>query len=91
VSRFTGTVQSLGSYRIHADVDFDGRKIAEKVLRPEDLGAVRAAAADDARLTAWLGEFAERVIDGVGDEADAIQSRIRDAVPEAQHVDLEQD
>ena len=91
ISAFTGTVQALGSYRISADVDFDGHKIARKILTPEDLGALRAAQADDERLTSWLGAFAERVIDGVGDEADAIEASIRAAVPEAQRVDLEQD
>ena len=91
VNAFTGTVQALGHYRIHADIDFDGRVIAAKVLGLEDLAAVRAAAPDDARLGAWLGAFAERVIDAVGDEADAIEARIREAVPEARHVDLEQE
>lgn len=90
ISSFTGTVQALGSYRIAADLDFDGVRIAEKLLTSEDLVAVRAAA-DDAALTAWLGAFAERVIEGVGDEADAIEAEIREAVPEARYVDLEQD
>lgn len=90
ISSFTGTVQAMGSYRIAADIDFDGSRIAEKILTPEDLAAVRGAT-DDAALTAWLGTFAERVIDGVGDEADEIEARIRAAVPEAQYVDLEQD
>ena len=90
ISSFRGTVQALGSYRIAADVDFDGVKIAAKLLTADDLAAVRAAA-DDAALTAWLGAFAERVIEGVGDEADAIEAEIREAVPEARYVDLEQD
>ncbi|PKN58474.1 MAG: hypothetical protein CVU56_05610 [Deltaproteobacteria bacterium HGW-Deltaproteobacteria-14] len=90
ISSFTGTVQALGTYRIAADLDFAGVRIAEKLLTADDLAAVRATA-DDAALTAWLGAFAERVIEGVGDEADAIEAKIREAVPEARYVDLEQD
>jgi len=90
ISSFTGTVAALGTYRIAADIDFDGAKIAERVVTPEDLAAIRGAKDDD-ELMAYLGGLADRLIDGVGDEADELEERIRAQVPEARYVDLEQD
>ncbi len=91
ISAFKGVVTSIGSYRIAADVDFDGRKLASKLLEGKDLGEVRSMMATDEGLEAYLGEFAENVIEQVGDEIDELEAKIKEAVPATSHVDLEQD
>ena len=91
VHSLRAVVQSVDRYRVAADVDFDGRVVASEVLRGRDLAAMRAAMADDEGLRRELGDFAEAVVQRLATDIDALESHIKEAVPEVRHVDLEVD
>ena len=42
-------------------------------------------------MPVFLGEFADDIVEMVGDEVDRIEARIREAIPRARSVDLEPD
>lgn len=91
ITEFRGTVASLGSYRITADIDFDGHKLAEKVLGETDVDALHASLSDPVAFRKYLGDFAHLITEQVGDEIDEIEDKIKADVPEAHAIDLEQD
>lgn len=84
-------VLSLGQYSVNAELDFDGRVIADRALGDSDLPE-RLATMDDAGATreALLG-FGEDVLNALGDEINAIEGRVQDRVPGVKSLDLEAD
>ena len=77
------------TYRIKADIRFDGEALAEK-LRPQvDAAYERIQSADDLRK--FAKEFADDVVELLADEIDAIEKRIQQEIPKARHMDLEAD
>jgi len=90
VNALTGVILTMGKYRVAADLDFDGAELAKQVLADKDIAAIRGVESDES-ARAWLGEFAEEVVQALGAEVDAIEAEIRDAVPGVAQVDLETD
>lgn len=94
-----GTIESSGGFRavmlgvdsfhVSAGIDFDGRKLAERIMTPEDLAAARAAAGDEEKLKAWVGEFSERITQQVAHEINEIEAKIREVAPQAVRIQLE--
>ena len=86
-----GEVAGADAYRISAEIELDGHHLARLWLDGRDQESVLAQVADAASMPAFLGEFADDIVEMVGDEVDRIEERIREAIPRAQSVDLEPD
>jgi len=75
------------TYRIKADIRFDGEELAKKLevrLREEYDGI---DSFDD--FKSFAAGYADDVVELLASEIDSIERRIRDAVPEARHLDIE--
>ena len=86
-----GIVAGADSYRISAEIELDGHHLAKKWLEGKDLAALTADAHHPEAFAAFLGEFADDIVEMTGDEVDRIEARIREALPRATNVDLEPD
>ncbi len=75
------------TYRIKADVKFDGGALAEK-LRPELRETYHEIKTPEA-FEKFTHEFADDIVELLAKEVDLIERRIRDQVPQAKHLDLE--
>ncbi len=77
------------TYRIKADIRFDGEALADK-LRPQvDAAYEKIKSAED--LQKFAKEYADDVVELLADEIDAIEKRIQQEIPKARHMDLEAD
>ena len=84
-------VAGADRYRISAEIELDGHHLAKKWLEGKDLAALAADAHHPDAFAAFLGEFADDIVEMTGDEVDRIEARIREALPRATNVDLEPD
>ncbi len=78
---------SVDLYRVRMDVNFDGRVIAEKARIIDEEGWKKIESFEEFKT--YTGEFAERVVEALGDEIDALEAKIRKEVPGVEHVDIE--
>lgn len=86
------TVMSADSFRFKAEIDFNGKHIAESWLEGQDINALfQNASADPEAFKTFLVDFGEHITESLGDEIDRIERAIQEAVPAAKHVDLESD
>ncbi len=76
------------TYDVLLAVDFKGERFAERLA--DDIDAAWPLA-DKAALHAFAAAYAEKVITHLGDEIDAIEAEIREAVPQVKHIDIEPD
>ncbi|RME27110.1 MAG: cation diffusion facilitator family transporter [Deltaproteobacteria bacterium] len=83
------TVIGPDHIRFKAEVEFDGEELARRWLAEHDVDALHAALATPDDLRAFLVEYGEHIVERLGDEIDRIEEEIRQQVPDAQHVDLE--
>ena len=86
-----GEVAGADAYRISAEIELDGHHLARLWLEGKEPDAVLAEIGDVESMPVFLGEFADDIVEMVGDEVDRIEGRIREAIPRAQSVDLEPD
>ena len=56
-----------------------------------DIEALRERLADPATFEEELLQFAEDLVQSIGDEVDVLEQEIRSEVPSARHIDIEQD
>ena len=77
------------TFRIKADVRFDGEALANK-LEPK-LNESYSKIHDIHDFRKFAKEYADDVVELLADEIDAIEQRIRQHIPEAKHLDLEAD
>ena len=84
-------IEGADSWRISAEIELDGRHLANKWLEGKDPAEVYADAADPDAFLGFLAEFADDIVEMTGDEVDRIEARIREAIPRATNVDLEPD
>ncbi|MFW2388774.1 MAG: cation diffusion facilitator family transporter [Polyangiales bacterium] len=86
-------VSTLGadSVRFKAEVTFDGRELARRLLAERDLDASWATLDGPQALERLMVEFGGQVTDAIGDEIDRLEAELTEAAPEARHVDLEPD
>lgn len=77
--------------RFKAEVVFDGRALAADFLAGHSPEALRERVQTDAALREFLGEFADQVVERLGDEVDRIEDRIQREQPEVVHIDIEVD
>jgi zinc transporter 9 len=79
------------AFRFKAEVDFDGREIARRCLADKDIPALTEQAKTPEAMREILEEFGEEVVTALAEEVDRLEKRIREAVPGAQHLDIEAD
>jgi zinc transporter 9 len=91
VADLKSVVITLGQYSVNAELDFDGKVVADLALAGSDLPERLAAETDPGACREALRGFGEDVITALGDEVNAIEARMREAVPGVQSVDLEAD
>lgn len=86
-------VSQLGAdaVRFKAEVTFDGRALAKRLLQGTDLDATWSSLTGPEALERLLVEFGSEVTDAIGDEIDRLEAELAKAAPEARHVDLEPD
>ena len=84
-------VSGASSYRISAELEFDGRYIAEKYLEKRQIDEILQQIDSPAALESFLKEYGEAVMELVGDEVDRLERKIRDELPKAQRIDIEPD
>ncbi len=86
-------VSQLGadSVRFKAELTFDGRELARRLLAETNLSTTLAGLESPEDLERLLVEFGRQVTDAIGDEVDRLEAQLADAAPEARHVDLEPD
>ncbi|MEO2021957.1 MAG: cation diffusion facilitator family transporter [Pirellulaceae bacterium] len=77
------------TYRVKADVRFDGQELAKKM--EIDLEAAFEGIKTYEDFSRFISQYADDLIDLLADEIDDIEHEIREQVPEAQHLDLEAD
>jgi zinc transporter 9 len=77
------------TYRVKADVRFDGQELAKRM--ETDLRAAFEKIETYEQFTEFISQYADDLIDELADEIDAIEKKIRQEVPKAQHLDLEAD
>ena len=75
------------TYRIKADVRFDGEALAEKLESQLEPAWENINSYEDFRL--FARDFADDVVDLLANEIDAIEKRIAKEVPKAKHLDIE--
>ena len=86
-------VSQLGAdaVRFKAEVTFDGREVARRLLANRNLGATWSTLKGPEELERLLIQFGGEITDAIGDEIDMLEERLTEAAPEARHVDLEPD
>lgn len=89
LSAVRAVMLGVDTFHVAADVDFDGRKIAEKVVTADDLEAARKVVADEAAFRRWVIELGERLQQGLARETRDLEKKIKDANPQASVVHLE--
>ena len=77
------------TYRVKADVRFDGQELAKKM--ETDLKAAYEKIETYEEFSQFISQYADDLIDLLADEIDTIEQKIRQKVPKAQHLDLEAD
>ena len=77
------------TYRVKADVRFDGQELAKKM--ETDLKTAFEEIETYEQFSEFVSKYADDLIDLLADEIDAIEKKIRQKVPEAEHLDLEAD
>ena len=75
------------TYRIAAELRFDGAALAEKLAPSLEARYREIASLDDFRNFAM--RYADEIVELLGDEIDAIEKRIRAQIPKARYLDLE--
>jgi len=86
-------VSQLGAdaVRFKAEVTFDGRELARRLLEETNLRTTWTALESPEDLERLLIEFGGKVTDAIGEEVDRLEEQLTNAAPEARHVDLEPD
>ena len=77
------------TYRIKADVRFDGEALADKLRTDLPAAYEKIKSYDD--FVTFSRNFADNVVELLADEIDAIENRIQSEVPKARHMDIEAD
>ena len=77
-------------YAPHLDDAFS-LYLRRQVMAGRDLSALQDAVKSEETTSVWLAQFTEDVLQTLGEEIDATEARVREAVPGVAHLDLEAD
>jgi zinc transporter 9 len=87
IVRLRTRVMDSETYRVAAEVEFDGEIIAAAF--DAELREAYAGISDYEGFRAFAAAYADRVVDRLGDEIDAIEQAIQEEVPKARYLDIE--
>lgn len=87
---FKSTVLDIGVYRVKFEVEFNGAALMNEAYQQESLLSEFDNISNDyeafKRFCVW---YADRIPRMMGKKIDEIESRVRDACPEARYIDIE--
>ncbi len=87
IARLRTRVLDTESFRVAADVDFDGEVLARWL--EDDLRAAYANITNYEEFREFAALYAERILDRLGDEVDVIEAAIQSEFPKARYLDIE--
>jgi zinc transporter 9 len=89
VRSFRTRIVAADSFRIAAEIDYDGGHLGKQHAGwlKERVGEV----SEDSEWETVAGEFGERLMMGLGDEVDRVETELRVKFPELHHIDMEAD
>ena len=82
-------IMDTETYRIKADLRFDGEVLAEKLAAGLPAAYEKIETFD--HFKSFAKEFADDVVELLADEIDSIEKKIQAQVPQARHMDFEAD
>ena len=82
-------VVGTDTYKISAEVDLDGRYLADQYFSAVNTEELLTSFKDVEAFESFMRDYSEKLVDQVGDEIDRIEQEIRQAVPKATDIDLE--
>lgn len=82
-------VEDASRYTVNLSIDFDGRAIATKLTPFLEKQFEPIQNGDFPHFQEFAGNFAEAIIDELGEQVQDLENKIREAVPQATHVDIE--
>ena len=82
-------VMDTDSFRVAADVEFDGEALAESM--EDELRAAYSTISSYDEFRTFAARYSDRVIERLGDEVDAIETAIQSEFPQARYLDIEAD
>ena len=82
-------ILDTSTYRIKADIHFDGSALAEQKRHELRDEYDRIKSFED--FEAFAIRYADEIVDLLADEIDKIEKNIRSEIPQAEHMDLEAD
>jgi len=91
VAAHAAVVRGTDSYRVAAELDFNGAYLAEKYLETHDAAEICARLETPEDVSEFLKEFGEDVVTQVGVEVDRIEAKIRENIPKVKRIGLEPD
>lgn len=82
-------ILDTNTYRIKADIHFDGSALAEQ--KKDELRAEYDGIKSYEDFETFAIRYADEIVDRLADEIDKIERSIRQQIPQAEHMDLEAD
>jgi zinc transporter 9 len=76
-------------YKVSAEVDLNGRFMADQYLKEMDTTKLLASFKSPEDFERYLQDYSEQLVDQVGDEINRIEKKIKKAMPKAKDIDLE--
>jgi zinc transporter 9 len=89
VRSFRTRVVAANSFRIAAEIDYDGSYLGS--LHADWLAERAKSVQTDAEWATVASEFGERLMTGLGDEVDRVEMELRVKFPLLHHIDMEAD
>lgn len=89
VRSFRTRVVAADSFRIAAEIDYDGAILGKR--HAKWLGDRAKDVSEDSEWEGVASEFGERLMSGLGDEVDRVETELREKFPELHHIDMEAD
>ena len=87
IVRLRTRVMDTETYRVAAEIDFAGEKLAEAM--EDDLRRYYREIESWEQFRSFAATFADEIVEQLGDEIDAIEDAIQQEVPKARYLDLE--
>jgi zinc transporter 9 len=82
------TMVGAETIRFKAEVEFDGQEVARRFLAHHPIPDLGDPAKNE-EMHAFLVQYADHIVEALGDEIDRIEKDIQAVVPNAKHVDIE--